>query len=307
MSNQLMQVPDIIRGVEPECMQLVQSHNSVNIQAEMNYAMQLLCANSFAVSIAQQNPVSVQNALRNASAIGISLNPANKHAYLVPRKSQSGMGICLDISYMGLMHLAQSTGSIEWGQAKLVYEADTYTNNGIDKAPEHKYPAFGKRGNLVGAYCTVKTSTGAYLTEEMSVDQIHDVRARSEAYTGGKNGKPASGPWVTDYEEMCRKTVVKRAAKYWPKVDRLNEAVQYLNTDGGEGISKDAPARDVSPINNSQLDELTAAIEQSGRTPEQFCRWASSMFKHAISEVDELCSSEYDRSIAMVLKQINGN
>lgn len=257
MSNQLMTVPDIVRGVEPECLQLVQSHNSVNWGAEMNYAIQLLCANSFAVSIAQQNPVSVQNALRNASAIGISLNPASKHAYLVPRDSGSGMAICLDISYMGLMHLAQSTGSIEWGQAKLVYEADLYENQGIDKAPQHKYSSFSNRGNLVGAYCTVKTSTGAYLTEEMSIEQIHDVRARSQAFTGGKKGKPPSGPWVTDYEEMCRKTVVKRAAKYWPKVDRLNEAVNYLNTDGGEGISKDEPMRDVSPITQESEAWLT--------------------------------------------------
>jgi recombination protein RecT len=284
MTNQIMTVPDIVRGVEPECLQLVQSHNSVNWGAEMNYAIQLLCANSFAVSIAQQNPVSVQNALRNASAIGISLNPANKHAYLVPRKSQSSMGICLDISYMGLMHLAQSTGSIEWGQAKLVYEVDAYTNNGIDKAPEHKYPAFGKRGNLVGAYCTVKTSTGAYLTEEMSVDQIHDVRARSEAYTGGKNGKPPSGPWVTDYEEMCRKTVVKRAAKYWPKVERLNEAVNYLNTDGGEGISKDEPVRDISPISmesEAWLTDYRNSLDEPKQS--QFDTW----LKQPVSQLTE--------------------
>lgn len=227
-----------VRGVEPECIQLASVHNDLSIQAEMNYAIQLLTANSFAANIAVKNPVSVQNALRNASAIGISLNPASKHAYLVPRSGS----ICLDISYMGLLHLAQSTGSIEWGQAKLVYAADTYVNQGIDKAPLHQYPAFAARGDLVGAYCTVKTATGAYLTEEMSIEQLLVVKARSES------GKQNKGPWSTDFEEMCRKTVVKRASKYWPKVDRLNSAIEYLNTDGGEGISQDVPVRDVSPI-----------------------------------------------------------
>lgn len=227
-----------VRGVEPECLQLASVHSAVSIPAEMNYAIQLLTANQYAAGIAVKNPVSVQNALRNASAIGISLNPANKHAYLVPRSG----AICLDISYMGLMHLAQSTGSIEWGQAKLVYEADKYVNQGIDKAPLHEYPAFGQRGAIVGGYCTVKTSTGAYLTEEMSIDQINQVKARSES------AKKNSGPWVTDYEEMCRKTVVKRASKYWPKVDRLNQAIDYMNTDGGEGITNDQPVKDVTPI-----------------------------------------------------------
>lgn len=227
-----------VRGVEPECMQLASVHNAVSIQAEMNYAIQLLTANQYAAGVAVKNPVSVQNALRNASAIGISLNPANKHAYLVPRSG----AICLDISYMGLMHLAQSTGSIEWGQAKLVYAADTYVNQGIDKAPLHQYPAFGQRGSIIGVYCVVKTASGDYLTEEMSIDQVHAVRSRSESF------KKNSGPWVTDYEEMIRKTVVKRANKYWPKSDRLNQAIDYLNTDGGEGISMDQPVRDVTPI-----------------------------------------------------------
>lgn len=290
MTNQIMTVPDIVRGVEPECLQLVQSHNSVNWSAEANYAMQLISANSYAMGVAVKNPVSVQNALRNSAAIGVSLNPANKHAYLVPR----GGAICLDISYMGLMHLAQSTGSIEWGQAKLVYAADTYTNQGIDKAPEHKYPAFGQRGDLVGAYCTVRTSTGAYLTEEMSIDQLLAIKSRSES------GKQNKGPWHTDFEEMCRKTVVKRAAKYWPKVERLNEAVNYLNTDGGEGISKDEPVRDISPISiesEAWLTDYRNSLDESKQA--QFDTW----LKQPISQLTE---ESAQKAIAALKAKSNG-
>jgi recombination protein RecT len=142
-----MTIPDMVKGVEPECLQLITAHNAVNWAAEANYAMQLLAANDYALKIAMAKPVSVQNALRNAAAIGVSLNPASKNAYLVPR----GGAICLDISYMGLLHLAMSTGSIEWGQSKLVYANDSYENLGIDQAPSHKYNAFGARGELVGA------------------------------------------------------------------------------------------------------------------------------------------------------------
>ncbi len=34
---------------------------------------------------------------------------------------------------------------------------------------------------------------------------------------------------------MIRKTVVKRAYKYWPKCERLGSAIQMLN-DNGEGV-----------------------------------------------------------------------
>lgn len=262
--NNVMQVPDIIRGVEPECVQLIQSHKSINIQAEMNYATQLLLANDYSANIARQNPISVQNALRNASAIGISLNPAGKHAYLVPRSGS----ICLDISYMGLLHLAMSTGSIEWGQSKLVYEADFYENQGIDKAPVHKCNSFGDRGSVVGAYCTVKTSTGAYLTEEMNIAQLNAIKGRSES------GKKNKGPWVTDFDEMCRKTVVKRASKYWPKVDRLNHAIDYLNSEGDEGIESDEVVKDVTPIQPETADWLNQYRDNvPPEALERFDRW----------------------------------
>ncbi|EPN9328787.1 DNA recombinase [Cronobacter sakazakii] len=187
---------------------------------ESQFAIQLFQKNDFLAKTAINNPTSAQNAIINVAAIGITLNPASKLAYLVPR---DGM-VCLDISYMGLLHLAQSSGSIKWGQCKLVYANDTYESNGLDKAPTHKYNAFGDRGEVVGGYCTVKTPDGDYLTEEMSLAEIKAVEATSKA----KNG-----PWKNFWEEMARKTIVKRASKYWPKAQRLDNAIHLLNDDEG--------------------------------------------------------------------------
>ncbi|PUV27660.1 DNA recombinase [Cronobacter sakazakii] len=187
---------------------------------ESQFAIQLFQKNDFLAKTAINNPISAQNAIINVAAIGITLNPASKLAYLVPR---DGM-VCLDISYMGLLHLAQSSGSIKWGQCKLVCANDTYESNGLDKAPTHKYNAFGDRGEVVGGYCTVKTPDGDYLTEEMSLAEIKAVEATSKA----KNG-----PWKNFWEEMARKTIVKRAGKYWPKAQRLDNAIHLLNDDEG--------------------------------------------------------------------------
>jgi len=283
MSNQLT-IENVVSSVEQECTKLIARHNDVDFGAEANYAMQLLYANDFALKIALGNPVSVQNALRNASAIGISLNPANKHAYLVPRKGS----ICLDISYMGLLHLAMSTGSIEFGQAKLVYEKDVYENVGIDKPPVHKSNTFGDRGNLVGVYCVVRTNTGAYLTEEMTIDEVNQIKRRSES---GKSGK---GPWITDYFEMVRKTVIKRASKYWPKVDRLNTAIDLLNTEGEEGISfNNQKQGDQKPeIIINPIDSIKASLERQGKAMQSFLEWASKMVKREVKAIDDLSDAE---------------
>ena len=107
---------------------------------------------------------------------------------------------------------------------RLVYENDEYENAGIDKAPTHKQKAFGDKGQIVGVYCTVKLKSGDFLTEEMDMAAIEKVKSTSKA---------AKGPWKTFPEEMIRKTVVKRASKYWPSSDRIGEAINVINEHEG--------------------------------------------------------------------------
>lgn len=212
----------------------VLSDPSISFEREASFAVQMLEGNSYALSIAQRNRQSVVNAVVNLAAIGLSLNPAKKQAYLVPRKT----GIVLEISYMGLIELAVASGSVRWVKAEVVRQSDQFILNGYDKPPTHSFNPFGgDRGPVVGVYCVAKTADGDYLTEVMALDEVYAIRDRSEAW---KNGQ--KGPWKTDENEMIRKTVVKRASKYWPKTDRLDQAVHYLNTDGGEGIVEQSAA-----------------------------------------------------------------
>lgn len=228
---------------------------SVTWAKESQFAIQLFQKNDFLAKTAINNPTSAQNAIINVAAIGITLNPASKLAYLVPR---DGM-VCLDISYMGLLHLAQATGSIKWGQCKLVYSNDTYESNGLDTAPTHKYNAFGDRGSVVGGYCTVKTADGDYLTEEMSLAEIKATEATSKA---------RNGPWKNFWEEMARKTIVKRASKYWPRAERLDNAIHVINEDEGihqEPVMAHTPESEVilSEEQKKQqlLDEVSALCD----------------------------------------------
>lgn len=207
----------------------VLTDKSLNFEREAEFAIQTLQNNDYALKLAANSRQSVINAVTNIAAIGISLNPAKRQAYLVPRDGK----ICLDISYMGLMDLAMATGSIMWAQAELVYANDAFALNGFDKPPTHTYNPFSKdRGEVVGVYVVVKTHTGDYLTTCMSRDDIDGIMNRSQSVKSGK-----SSPWKTDYGEMAKKTVVKRAYKYWPKTDRLDKAIHHLNTDGGEGLA----------------------------------------------------------------------
>ncbi len=271
--NDIVQAKDVYEVVafQEQAFSQMGSDDAIVWAKESQFAMQALQNNKYLNEAAWKNQASLKNAIINVASIGISLNPALKHAYLVPRSIEKGKpaSICLDISYMGLMHLAQQTGSILWGQAKIVYASDQYENTGIDSAPSHKSNPFKPnkdRGDVIGAYCTVKTSDGSYLTEEMNIDELNKIKGASKA---------ANGPWKTWPEEMMRKSVVKRASKYWPKVARLNEAINEINQH--EGISfqeeKDiTPANGLSDfIDEFQLRKLLPMITNAGMTESEFC------------------------------------
>jgi len=224
---------------------------SIVFEREAEFAIQAIYANDYALKIAQANPQSVRDAVTNIAAIGISLNPAKKQAYLIPRKG----GISLVISYMGLLDLAIQSGSIMWGQAEIVYAADKFVLNGFDKPPTHERDPFAKeRGAIVGVYVVVKTHDGDYLTGTMTADEVFAIRDRSDAWKSFLKDKRTC-PWVTDEGEMIKKTVIKRCYKTWPKTARLDAAVHVLNTAADEGITFDQE----DPLNQPKNFGLTPA------------------------------------------------
>lgn len=238
MSNALQLVTDDIYQTKDAFMAVL-TDTSINFEREAGFAIQILQNNDYALGVAKDNRQSVVDAVTNVAAIGISLNPAKKQAYLVPRKGK----ICLDISYIGLLDLAIASGSIKWGQADLVREHDVFQSNGFDKAPTHSFNPFSKeRGEIVGAYVVVKTADGDYLTTTMTVDECYAIRDRSDAWKNAKPGK-SKGPWETDPGEMIKKTVIKRGSKLWPKTDRLDKAIHYLNTETDEAVNFKAQER----------------------------------------------------------------
>jgi recombination protein RecT len=227
LSNNLQVITDDIYSVRDSFVAVL-SDRDINFEREAGFAIQAISRNDYTMSMAVKSRQSVIDAVTNIAAIGISLNPAKKQAYLVPRDGR----ICLDISYMGLMDLAMATGSIKWAQAALVHQEDVFVLNGFDKPPTHNFAPFStSRGAIVGVYVVVKTADGEYLTHTMDIASAYAIRDRSPAWKEKK-----SGPWKTDEGEMIKKTCVKQAYKYWPKTERLEKAIHYLNTDGGEGL-----------------------------------------------------------------------
>lgn len=229
--NEVQKVDHIFHAVDaakPKFESIVANNPSVDWETESMFAYQMVSANSYIMDIARKNRESVKNAVINVAAVGLTLNPATHYAYLVPR----GGGICLDISYRGLIKIATDSGSIKWAKAELVYENDGFTYHGPTQMPEHDANPFSKeRGNIIGVYCVAKTHDGDFLVETMTNDELNKIRDEASAAA-------QKGPWKTYEGEMKKKCCIKRAQKTWPMSDRheqLQTAVKVINeTEGSE-------------------------------------------------------------------------
>lgn len=286
-----MNWPDVIESAKDKFIEIKPHH--MEFSAERAFAIQQLKGNDYLMKVATANKGSLQAAILNVAAIGLSLNPAKKQAYLVPR----GGKVCLDASYMGLCDIATASGQIKWVQARIVRKSDKFIDNGPGEKPTHEYSPFAtdeERGPFVGVYCVAKTADGDYLTGTMTASEVNDIKARSE--TGKKN----TGPWVTDFFEQAKKTIVRRDYKMWPKtetMDRLALAIQLSNE--AEGFQPILSAPRLGEYNEEQkiyFDSLITNSDSLGMYTFQ-CTSDESVFTNLYNSFEKGSITKYKKIV----------
>lgn len=252
--------PEVIAKAEDKFLDTAPDY--MDWTSEQSFAVQALKGNDFLMKTAMNNKPSLWSAMVNLGAMGLSLNPAKKQAYLVPRKGI----VCADPSYMGLCDLATMSGAVKWVQAYIVYSNDEFIDNGAGERPTHKYNAFAKkidRGEFAGVYCVAKTKDDDFLTTTMTAEDVNGIMNRSEAVKAG-----AFSPWKSDFEEMAKKSVVRRAFKMWPKtqgLERLERAVAISNENEGFTPLVTAPRlADYSDDQKRYFDQLIEKRDSVG-------------------------------------------
>lgn len=171
--------------------------------------------------LAECTPQSFLGAMMGAAQMGLEVNTNLGHAFLLPFRNKGVMECQLQIGYKGLIDLAYRSGEISVIQAHVVYENDTFEYElGMDPKLVHK-PFMKDRGNPVAYYAMFKTKDGGYGFEVMSQA---DVMAHAQRYSKSYN----YGPWQSNFEEMAKKTVLKKALKYAPL---KSDFVRALSTD----------------------------------------------------------------------------
>jgi len=161
--------------------------------------------------IAKCTPESLSACMLDCAYSGLSLSPTLAHAYLVPY----GNTCTFAPGYRGLLHLAYKAGTVKSVQVNVVREHDMMFEVWTDENGrhiKHHENARGNAGNVTHAYCIANlTAGGPPMIEVMNATQLAAVEAQAKRKGGGAVW---NGPWR---DEMCKKAVLRRASKTWPK------------------------------------------------------------------------------------------
>ncbi len=167
-------------------------------------------------------PNSFLGAMMASAQLGLEVNTPLGQAYILPYQNKGVLEAQFQLGYKGLIDLAYRSGEVELVQAHIVYENDKFEcEYGLDAKLVH-VPADKDRGNAVKVYAMFKTKSGGYGYEVMSMDDVKEhAKKYSKAYSSSYS------PWTTNFEEMAKKTVLKKCLKYAPlKSDFVRGVVQ---------------------------------------------------------------------------------
>lgn len=173
-------------------------------------------------SLAECTPASFLGGMMSAAQLGLEPNTPLGQAYIIPRKNHGVLEAQFQIGYKGLIDLAYRSGEVELIQAQVVYENDKFEcQYGLDPKLVH-VPADKDRGAAVKVYALFKTKAGGYGFEVMSMD---DIKEHAKKYS--QSYESSFSPWTNNFEEMAKKTVLKKVLKYAPmKSDFVRAVVQ---------------------------------------------------------------------------------
>ena len=178
-------------------------------------------------------PESFLMAVVEAGQLGLEPNGTMGQAYLVPYKNNKTghYEAQFQPGYRGLVTLATRSGDTTSIEARAVFEGDRFEfEYGLAPRCVHR-PLHDEQDpeKLTHVYAIARMRNGEPKFDVMPKADVEKIRKRSRAKD--------DGPWVTDYVEMAKKTIVRRLCKSLPMSPELQAAIEKDNAvDSGQAV-----------------------------------------------------------------------
>lgn len=209
-------------------------------------------------ALAECSVPSVLGYFMQAAACGLEPASVLGQCYPVPfNNKKTGQKECqFLLSYRGMLAIARRSGEIASVIAEAVHEKDEFdVEYGLEPKLTHKPYLDGDPGALKGCYVVVRFKGDGVepLIKYMPKSEIEKHKQRSKAAT--------KGPWVTDYEEMAKKTVFRSIFKWLPV------SIEQVMATTGDGAVAKYNAGAVDPDDALEIEFVAAEDDSREETP----------------------------------------
>src|SRR5262245_30309174 len=195
-------------------------------------------------------PQSLIGCVIQSAQLGLEPDSVLGHAYLVPYKTTC----TFIVGYKGLLRLARRSGEISWIDAVVVHANDDFKYAlGLNPTLHHIPVDSDEDAPITHVYAVCKFKDGSAQFRVMTKKAVDKIRERSRAKTG---------PWVTDYEEMAKKTVLRNFSKVLPCSVELERAAA-LDERAELGLSQDIDL-ELAGDKPRPLSKLDAVVDAQG-------------------------------------------
>lgn len=237
-------IADMLKHAWPRIQAVMPKHMS----SERMYQIALSAINT-TPKLAECSPATILSCVMKCSALGLEPSAVDGlgRAYILPYRSKQGMQAQLILGYKGMIALARRSGQIKDISARAVYEGDEFDYSfGLDEHLSHKPAARDHKDGEkpTHVYMVAHFKDGGHYMDVMTFQEVEAIRKRSKAAN--------NGPWVTDYEAMAKKTVIRRAFPYLPVSVEAQSAAASDETSGGY-------------VDQLSFDPIMPADEESAR------------------------------------------
>lgn len=272
-----MTVTDFVKGLQSEFQNALPK-----VLTPERFTRIALTALSNTPELKKCTATSLMGGLMQAAQLGLEPNTPLGQAYLIPYKNKGVLECQFQVGYKGMLDLAYRSENMQTVQAYVVYQNDKFEYElGLDPKLKH-IPATSNRGEAIYVYAVFKTSNGGYGFEVMSID---DVKEHGKKYS--KSFSSQYSPWTTNFEEMAKKTAIKKVLKYAPLKTEFATAIAV-----DEGTIKASNDSEIPLQVEYQVNNETEETQDSGKEEKQIDNEIKNKSLD-ITKVNKLSNMEY--------------
>lgn len=222
-----------------------EAHALKIFEREKGFAVMQVLNNA---AILKCTPESFYTCISTVALTGISLNPALKLAYIVPRAGKA----ILDISYMGMIEILRNSGSVKDMRANCIFEGDVFEySEGTGENYFIKHTPVLNRDHklkIIAAYSIATLSDGSETFKLMDYNKLmqHKKVATTKAV------------WDSWEEEMMCKTVIRAHYKFLPKTEKATELMNLVDEANPVDFNN---LNDIKDIESTDISDMDIAVQ----------------------------------------------